>query len=103
MSSSQDLGPLLERYDVVGEVGGHDNVRSYVAKRRDGGRDALITVMQAAPDVAEGKAISQFAADVNLLTGLRHPNVPVVLEGIWLGDDTFAVVTERVQGTTLAE
>jgi hypothetical protein len=59
--------------------------------------------MRAEPDVAEGKAISQFAADVNLLTGLRHSNMPQVLEGLWLSEDAFAVVTERVQGTTLAE
>jgi hypothetical protein len=103
MSRPQELGPLLDRYDVTGELAGHDNVRTFVATRRSDGRDVLITVMRAAPDVAEGKAIAQFAADVNLLTGLAHPNMPKVLEGQWLDDDAFGVVSERIHGTTLAE
>src|SRR5262249_36883665 len=34
---------------------------------------------------------------------LSHPNVPRILEARWIGDDAFALVTSRVQGTTLAE
>jgi flagellar biosynthesis GTPase FlhF len=106
MSSTQekpDLSPLQDNYDVVGEVGGRDHTKAYVGKRKEDGRDVLITVMQAAADVAEGKAIAQFAADANLLATLRHPNVPQVIEGRWIGDDAFALVSDRVQGTTLAE
>ncbi len=106
MSSSQenpDLSPLQDKYEVVGDVGGRDHTKSYVGKRREDGRDVLITVMMAAAEVAEGKAIAQFAADVNLLATLSHPNVPQVIEGRWIGDDAFALVSDRVQGTTLAE
>jgi hypothetical protein len=106
MSSTQekpDLSSLQDNYDVVGEVGGRDHTKAYVGKRKEDGRDVLITVMQAAADVAEGKAIAQFAADANLLATLSHPNVPQVIEGRWIGDDAFALVSDRVQGTTLAE
>jgi hypothetical protein len=106
MSSTQeklDLSPLEDTYDIVGEVGGRDHTKSYVGKRKEDGGDVLITVMIAAADVAEGKAIAQFAADANLLTTLSHPNVPHVIEGRWIGDDAFALVSDRIQGTTLAE
>src|SRR5450759_1519847 len=106
MSSTQkkpDLSPLQDRYDIVGEVGGRDHIRSYVGKRKEDGRDVLITVVLAAAEVAEGKMIAQFAADANLLATLSHPNVPQVIEGRWIGDDAFALVSDRIQGTTVAQ
>src|SRR5258708_22302323 len=98
-----DLSRLQDKYEVVGDVGGRDHTKSYVGKRREDGRDVLITVMMAAAEVAQGKAIAQFAADANLLATLSHPTVPQVIEGRWLGDDAFALVSDRIQGTTLAE
>ena len=98
-----DLSPLQDKYEIVGEVGGRDHIKTYVGKRKEDGRDVLITVMAAAPDVAAGKAIAQFAADANLLATLSHPNVPQVIEGRWIGDDAFALVSDRIQGTTLAD
>src|SRR3954468_455129 len=98
---SPDLTQLHDTYDIIGEIGGHGTVRLYPARRKDDGRDVLVTVMRSGGDVAQGKAIAQFAADVNLLTTLRHPNVPQVLEGRWVGEDAFALVTDRIQGTSL--
>lgn len=107
MSSTQDkpldITPLADKYDIAGEYSAQGHNRLYPARRKEDGRDVLVTVMRAAADVAQGKAIAQFAADANLLTTLTHPNVPRVLEGRWIGDDAFALVTERVQGTTLAD
>jgi hypothetical protein len=107
MSSTQekplDLSPLSDKYEVVGEYAALGQNRRYPGRRRDDGRDVLITVLRAAPDVAQGKAIAQFAADANLMAGLSHPNVPQVLEGRWIGDDAFALVTDRIHGVTLAE
>jgi hypothetical protein len=98
-----DLSTLSDSYEIVGEYAPLGHNRRYPGRRREDGRDVLITILHAAPEVAQGKAIAQFAADVNLLTALSHPNVPQVLEGRWIGDDAFAYVTDRVQGTTLAE
>src|SRR5437870_9246283 len=105
MSTTQhelDLSPLEDSYEIVGEVGERDHIRSYIGKGRNG-QDVLISVMRVDANVAQGKAISQFAADVNLMTTLRHPNVPRVIEGRWIGDDAFALVSERIQGTTLLD
>lgn len=98
-----DLSALSDRYEIVGEYAPLGPNRRYPARRGEDGRDVLITILHAAPEVAQGKAIAQFAADVNLLTTLSHPNVPQVLEGRWIGDDAFAYVTDRIQGPTLAE
>ena len=107
MSSTQDkpldLTPLSDKYDIAGEYSSQESNRQYPARRKEDGRDVLITVMRAAADVAQGKAVAQFAADANLLATLSHQNVPQVLEGRWIGDDAFALVTARVLGTTLAE
>jgi hypothetical protein len=98
-----DLSALTDKYEVVGEYAALGQSRRYPGRRRQDGRDVLITVLRAAPEVAQGKAIAQYAADANLMAGLTHPSVPQVLEGRWIGDDAFAIVTDRVQGTTLAE
>src|SRR2546425_13214488 len=94
MSTTQqelDLSPAQDGYEIVGAVGERDHTKSYIGKRRSDAQDVMITVMRADADVAQGKAISQFAADVNLMTALRHPNVPRVIEGRWIGDDAFAL------------
>lgn len=98
-----DLSNLAESYDILGEFAGSNHTRTYQARRLSDGKDVLITVLEASPDVAQGKAIAQFAADANLLTKISHPNVPRVVEARWIGDGAFALVTERIQGTTLAE
>ena len=107
MSSAQekplDLSALSDKYEIVGEYAALGENRRYPGRRREDGRDVLITVLRAAQDVAQGKAIAQFAADANLMAGLNHPNVPQVLEGRWIGDDAFALVTDRIHGVSLAE
>lgn len=107
MSSTQedplDLSALSDKYELVGEYAALGQNRRYPGRRREDGKDVLVTVLRAAPDVAQGKAIAQFAADANLMAGLSHPNVPAVLEAKWIGEDAFAVVTERIHGVSLAE
>jgi serine/threonine protein kinase len=107
MSSAQelplDLSALNDRYEIVGEYAALGQNRRYPGRRREDSRDVLITVLAAAPDVGQGKAIAQFAADANLMVGLSHPNVPQVLEARWVGDGALALVTDRVHGMTLAE
>jgi hypothetical protein len=126
MSSAQDkpldLSALSEKYEIVGEYAALGHNRRYPGRRREDGADVLVTVLRATPDLAQGtgkrerpepaaqteglgrsKAIAQFAADANLMVGLSHPNMPRVFEGRWLGDDAFAIVTERINGVTLGE
>jgi hypothetical protein len=98
-----DLSALTDKYQIVGEYAALGQNRRYPGRRIEDGRDVLVTVLRAAPDVAQGKAIAQFAADANLMATLSHPNVPQVLEARWIGDDAFALVTDRIHGATLAE
>src|ERR1051325_4131026 len=96
MSRSPDIAPLESRSRNLADLGG--TPRRYFGARIEDGREVRIAVAEGSDErtgpVAEGKALAQFAADVNLLASLDHPNVPKVIEGLWLGDDGFAVVSE---------
>jgi hypothetical protein len=104
-----DLSPLTSDYDIVGEVDGTDGIRRYVAtrqddanKRRDDEPGVLITVFTT-PEGDEANALSHLAADTQLLGRLAHRRLIPVIEGRWLGDDAYAVVTRRVAEPSLAQ
>src|SRR6185312_9695126 len=98
-----DLAPLEARYEIVGELrgGGPHAYSTYFARRRDDGSEVIITVANATE--GDNNALSHLASDTQLLRDSHHPNLPQVLDGIWLGSNAFAVVSERVRGRTLAE
>ena len=100
--NAPDLRVLDERYERQGELRGGDAARTYLGKRRSDGADVMITVVSA-PNGGENNALSHLASDTQMLARISHPNVPRVLDGLWLGKDAFAVVSERVRGTSLAE
>ena len=108
-SETLDLSPLANDYDIVGEVDGTDGVGRYMAtrrgdtsKRRDDQPGVLITVFPT-PKGDEANALSHLAADTQLLARLAHRRLIPVIEGRWLGDDVYAVVTRRVAEPSLAE
>lgn len=103
--SSQDslsLDQLAETYEVIGEMSGREDARTFMAKRLADGADVQIAVAQT-PAGDEGNALSHLAADVNLLSGRVHRNLLPILEGRWLGTDAFAIVSERVDARSLGE
>ena len=102
-SPTVELGPLQERYEIVGELhaGGRQSHTTYMARRREDGAEVIITVARSAPD--DNNALSHVASDTQLLTDLRHPNMPNVIDGMWLGDSAFAIVSERVRGMSLSQ
>jgi hypothetical protein len=100
--NAPDLKLLDDKYERLGELRASDDTRMHLAKRRSDGADVLITVVHAASG-GEHNALAHFASDTQMLARITHPNVPRVLEGRWLGKDVFAVVSERVHGTSLAE
>jgi hypothetical protein len=108
-TQSFDLSPLSADYEIVGEQDGVDGVRRYVAtrkgdtaKRRDDQPGVLITVFPT-PEGDEANALSHLAADTQLLARLAHRRLIPVIEGRWLGDDSYAVVTRRVAEPSLAD
>ena len=106
---SPDLSSLAADYDIVGEVGGARDARTYMAnrkdplgKRRDDSTAVLITVVTA-PDGDEGNALSHLAADTKLLASSTHRRLVPVVEGRWLGADAFAVVSQRTSDPSLTQ
>lgn len=97
----QDLSALEDTYRIVGELSARGPVREYLANRVDGGGDALILVGEP-PQGDAGNALTLYAADVNLLATLEHRNLIPIREGRWIGQDRFAVVTERCAAPTIA-
>ena len=108
--SSPDLSALANDYDIVGEVGGSRDARSFMAtrkaasgsKRRDDTTGVVISVVTP-PEGDEGNALSHLAADTKLLAGTVHRRLLPVIEGRWVGDDAFAVVTQRTSDPSLAQ
>src|SRR5687767_4949380 len=103
--SSQDplkLDQLAEAYEVIGEMSGREDARTFMGKRLADGADVLIAVAQT-PAGDEGNALSHLAADANLLSGRVHRNLLPIVEGRWLGTDAFAIVSERVNARSLGE
>ena len=101
-ANAPDLRALEDSYEILGELRARTDARQFLAKRRDDGADVMITVYEAA-NGGENNALAHLASDVNLLTGLRHPGLLPTLDGRWLGNDAFAVVTQRVPGRSVDE
>ena len=104
-----DLSALSDEYTIVGERDSPDDSRIFVAdrksddsRRRDDRTGVLITVYSTPPG-DEANALTQYAADIGTLTGLTHRRLVPVLDSKWIGDDAFAVVTQRVNDPTLAQ
>lgn len=97
-----NLDQLSEDFDLRGELAGRDDARVFLAKRKADARPVLITVVRTPPG-DRGNALSHLAADTNLLPSLAHPHLLPVLDGLWIGSDAFAVVTDRPNAPTLEE
>ena len=100
--SAPPLEALENDYTIIGELGARDERRSFLARRNEDGRDVLI-VLANTPAGDEKHALTHLAADANLLSRLEHRNLVRVIDGHWLGDDAFAVVTERPNTPSLRE
>jgi hypothetical protein len=99
---SQPLASLEDSYSIVGELRARDGSRFYIGKRKDDGTDVLISVV-GSPKGDQRNALSHLAADTKLLVGHRHRNLIRILDGRWVGDDAFAVISARVASPTLRE
>jgi len=97
-----DLRALEGAYQIVGELRGAPDTHRFMARRRDNGAEVMITVVHAPPD-DDNNALAHLASDTQVLTNLTHPSVPRVYSGQWLGADAYAVITDAVHGTPLAE
>lgn len=90
-----DLKQLADTYEILGELAGREDARSFLGNVLEDRKPILVTV-SSEPEGDEGNALSHLAADVNLLSGVRHRNLVPIIEARWLGTDALAVITERV-------
>lgn len=106
------LRELTDTYDIVGELAGRDDARTFLARRRDDGLEVVV-VVSGPPAGDEGNALSHLAADAKLLMTLQHRSLLPVLDGRWVGlpegergeraHDAFAVILRRTGAPSLAE
>ena len=95
------IGSLAEQFRVIGELRGPTGMRRYVAMRNDDHGEVVIDVYKSAADGTND--LAHLASDVQLRNTMRHPRVPIVLEGSWIDKNTYAFVSERIKGDTLQE
>jgi len=95
-----NLSSLEQDYQILTELHGSGESKTYLARHLGLNRDVTITVVHAA-DAAGVQMLTQFAADTRILAKARHPNVIPIIEGRMLANDTFAVIRARVRGSTL--
>lgn len=93
------IAGLDKEYQILTELYGSGEARTYLARHLSLNRDVTLTVVQAAG--GDRSYLTAYAHDAELLKGQRHPNVVPVIEGRWIGPDTFAVARARVRGSTL--
>jgi len=108
VKQSLDLSALAPDYEVVGELDAVTGSLAYLAKRTSEGkrrddRTGVVITVFSTPEGDEANALSHLAADTKLLAEARHRRLIPVIEGRWLGEDAFAVVTERTTDPSLAE
>src|SRR3954451_12688979 len=97
-----ELSRLEKDYQLLTELHGDGESRTYLARHLKLNRDVTITVVRS-PVAEDGNALAHFASDARLLMTTRHPNVVPVIAGLWLDDSTFAIVRARVRGSTADE
>src|SRR5829696_2772291 len=97
--SEQHTAPIPRaldaRYETVGELREVPDGHRYIARRRADGADVMITVVSAEHG-GENNALAHFASDAQILSRLKHRSVPRLIEGLWVGRESFGVVSERV-------
>jgi hypothetical protein len=108
-TQSPDLSPLAADYEIVGELDAPNGPRSYIGrrkagpgKRREDQAGVLISIVTP-PEGDEANALTLLAADTQVLSRLTHRRLVPVLEGRWIGDDVYAVITQRVADPSLAQ
>ncbi len=96
---SPELNKLDGDYQVLTELHGEGDARTYLARHLGLNRDVTISAFHAAGGNTD--ALAQFASDTHVLTEARHPHVVPVIDGVWLDEETFASVRARIRGATL--
>src|SRR4051812_29394546 len=93
----------LDGYEVRGELRGTDATRYYIGRTRTEPTAEVVIAVVRPPVGGEKNDLSHYAADAQILQSGAHPGILRVLEGRWVGNDSYALVSERAYGETLDE
>lgn len=108
-TQSPDLSALADDYEIVGELDAPGGPRSYIARRKGGAgkrredQAGVLISLFTPPEGDEANALTLLAADTQVLARLTHRRLIPVIEGRWIGDEVYAVVTQRVSDPSLAQ
>ena len=91
---------LLDRFEIIGELGrgGHSVV--YAARDHQIGADVALKVLAPPPNAAE-EATERLRREVQTVRSLRHPNIVGIHDFLVDGTTAF-VVMDRIDGSDLA-
>jgi len=95
-------GPLLERYELLGEVGGGAVGVVHVARDRELERKVAVKQLRPDIDLDSGPAVRRFLSEAQITAQLNHPNI-VPVYGLALGDQAASYAMKLVDGRTLGE
>ena len=98
--SLADFTKLDGDYQILTELHGEGDARTYLARHLRLNRDVTVSVFRATGGVTPN-TLAQFASDARLLMDERHPHIVPGIDAVWLDDATFAAVRARVRGATL--
>lgn len=108
-AQSPDLSTLAGDYEIVGELDAPGGPRSYIARRKSGAgkrredQPGVLISLVTPPAGDEANALTLLAADTQVLARLTHRRLIPVVEGRWVGDEVYAVITQRVTDPSLAQ
>ena len=96
-------GRRLGRFELVAEMATSDVATFYLGRLTEmGGFQRLIAIKRLHPHLMwEPEIVEAFVESARLAALVRHPNVVPVLE-VNTGDAGYYIVSEHVQGATLA-
>jgi TOMM system kinase/cyclase fusion protein len=97
---------LLERYEILAELGVGSFGRVYKARQLSTGQDVAVkTIRVHERDTAEDvrRHVDRFRREMRLCAALSHPHIVRLLDSGSLPDETLFVVFEFVPGLTLRE
>ncbi len=93
---------LEERYFVVERLGAGSAGRVYRAIESPGGREVALKILEE-PDGDDAAFREAFEARTAAIFGLEHPNIASIFDFGRVGDGTYYVAMERLEGRTLEE
>lgn len=102
MASNAFIGSILDgRYRIEASLGDGGMGAVYRARQLSAGRDVAIKLLHSVLS-SDGDTVERFETEARAIANLRHPNTLRLIDVGRLEDDRLFIVTELIEGKTLA-